>query len=145
LWTIKLRQTERDKILDALLRKDENFLDNSCYLKGNETRYYICSSIRIKYKGYSFIWQDWDWVDMIDIYDEITCWDKGVKLANEGNKELGEKYKYLHFHFPDSIEKAQYINDEGEQVECFFDSPESLIRELDRCISEYEKIKKIKV
>ena len=76
---------------------------------------------------------------MIDIYDEITCWDKGVKLANEGNKELGEKYKYLHFHFPDSIEKAQYINDEGEH------RPESLIRELDRCISEYEKIKKIKV
>jgi hypothetical protein len=79
-------------------------------------------------REYTFYWQHSNWIDMYD--GNIKCWDKKDQVHNE----LRNKYKRLHTHYP---------NEEAWEPKLFFNDEKSFVKELDRCVSEYELIKEI--
>lgn len=123
--SVRLRQTERDKILDKLSNTCEDLvLHKEDYVNTTQGKYFKCSpsNIVFTYRGYKFVWQDSDWVDMYE--GETKCWDKAE------NTEYAKYYKRLHTHFQIEIEHG-----------LSFYNGETLIKELERCITEYKIIK----
>lgn len=133
-WTVRLRSKGIDEIVGELIDKkiiEPTGNPEDYYLTGKSgKKYFRCSpEISFSYHNHVFASNGWGWIDMYENNEKL--WDRGKRLEEAGQKDLGAKYQSLHTYYSTNMESGNVPQ---------FDSANKLISQLDACINKYNEI-----
>lgn len=133
-WTVRLRSKGIDEIMGELIDKkiiEPTGNPEDYYLTGKSgKKYFRCSpEISFSYHNHVFASNGWGWIDMYENNEKL--WDRGKRLEEAGQKDLGAKYQSLHTYYSTNMESGNVPQ---------FDSANKLISQLDACINKYNEI-----